>query len=188
RGPVRRDRATRPRRRTGEADMAAESHTVGTWPRPLLDETIGDNFARAVSLFGDRDALVERQSGRRWTYRELADEVDELARGLLEAGISPGDRVGIWAPNCGEWVIVQYACAVIGAIMVNLNPAYGTHEIEYVLNLAGVRPVIAAPRYKTSDYAAMLDEVRPRCPGLERAVLLGGPCWASLRQRGLPPP
>ena len=99
-------------------------------------------------------------------------EVDRLARGLLGAGVGKGDRVGIWAPNCAEWVLVQYATAKIGAILVNINPAYRTHELEYVLNQSGVAVLVAAPSFKTSDYVAMIDEVRPRrAPGCEQVVL-----------------
>ncbi|PQP09129.1 AMP-binding protein, partial [Rhodococcus opacus] len=153
------------------------SYASGAWDVPLLGDTIGDNFDRTVARHGDRDALVDRATGRRWTYAELAAEVDALALGLLEAGIGKGDRVGIWAPNCAEWVFVQYATAKIGAILVNINPAYRSHELQYVLNQAGIRVLIAAARFKTSDYAAMIAEVRDDCPALESAVLLGDSEW-----------
>ncbi|MGC7096604.1 AMP-binding protein [Amycolatopsis lurida] len=158
------------------------SYSSGASSTSLLGETIGACFDRAVEDFGARDALVDRPTGRRWTYADLGAEVDVLALGLLDHGIQPGDRVGIWAPNCAEWVIVQYACAKIGAVLVNLNPGYGRHEIEYVLNLAGVRLLISAESFKTSDYARMIAEID--CPALEQVVLLGGDAWAEVLDRG----
>ncbi|GLY69164.1 AMP-binding protein [Amycolatopsis taiwanensis] len=166
------------------AAPAVPSYSSGTSQVPLLGDTIGDNFDRTVAAFGDRDALVDRPSGRRWTYRELAAEVDALALGLLESGIAKGDRVGIWAPNRAEWTLIQYATAKIGAILVNINPAYRSHELEYVLNQAGIRLLVAADKFKTSDYAGMIDEVRPRCPDLTHVVLLGGEEWNSLLRNG----
>ena len=103
------------------------SYASGTSTTPLLGDTIGANLDRTVARFGDRDALVEHASGRRWTYRELAAEVDSVALGLLDLGVGQGDRVGIWAPNCAEWTFVQYATAKLGAILVNINPAYRSH-------------------------------------------------------------
>jgi fatty-acyl-CoA synthase len=158
------------------------SYSSGTSTVPLLGDTIGGNFDRAVARFGDREALVECETGRRWTYRELAAEVDALARGLMAEGVRTGDRVGIWAPNRAEWVFVQYATAKIGAIMVNVNPSYRVHELEYVLNQSGVRTLIAAREFKTSDYAGMIEQVRPNCPQLEQVVLLGSPEWTDLRK------
>ncbi|MCO1578233.1 AMP-binding protein [Crossiella sp. SN42] len=156
------------------------SYASGTSEVPLLGDTIGDNFDRAVERFGQRDALVERATGRRWTYRELADEVNSVALGLLGLGVAKGDRVGIWAPNCAEWVLVQYATAKIGAVLVNINPAYRVHELEFVLNQSGVRTLVAAAAFKTSDYAGMIEEVRPRCPALTDVLLLGGAAWDEL--------
>src|SRR6201990_817992 len=149
------------------------SYASGISDVPLLGETIGANFERAVARFGDREALVDVAAGRRWTYAELDAEVNRLARGLLARGVAKGDRVGIWAPNCAEWVLTQYATAKVGAILVNINPAYRTSELEFVLNQSGARLLVAAQRLKTSDYAAMIDEVRPRCAALEEVVLLG---------------
>lgn len=169
---------------TGFTTPELPSYTSGAWNTPLLGDTIGDNFDRTVARHGDRDALVDRATGRRWTYTELAAEVDALAFGLLRAGIGKGDRVGIWAPNCAEWVFVQYATAKIGAILVNINPAYRSHELQYVLTQAGIRMLVAAPRFKTSDYAAMIDEVRGNCPDLEQVVLLGSPDWDELGESG----
>jgi len=158
----------------------AASYASGTSTVPLLGETIGDNLRRTVSRFGDREALVDRGSGRRFTYTELLDAAEALAAGLVEAGVRKGDRVGIWAPNRWEWVILQYATADMGAILVNINPAYRTHELEYVLNQAGISMLVAAPAFKTSDYRAMVGEVRDRCPQLRSVVFLGDPEWESL--------
>src|SRR5579859_830567 len=166
---------------------AALSYSSGESATPLLGDTIGGNFDATVAKFGDREALVDRsdpKAGRRWTYAELAADVDALALGLLEMGIEKGDRVGIWAPNCAEWTITQYATAKIGAILVNINPAYRTRELEFVLNQSGTTLLVAAVRLKTSDYAAMIAEVRPRCPELNTVVLLGSPEWQALIQRG----
>jgi len=163
---------------------ALPSYASGVSEVPLLGDTIGDNFDRAVAAFPNRDALVDRAAGRRWTYRELAAEVNALALGLVSLGIGKGDRVGIWSPNRAEWTFLQYATAKIGAILVNINPAYRSHELEYVLNQAGVRLLVAADKFKTSDYAAMIAEVRPKCAGLEYVVLLGGEDWTSLMDAG----
>ena len=134
--------------------------------------------------FPDRPALVDVPAGRRWSYAELAADVDALALGLLAAGVTVGDRVGIWAPNCAEWALTQYATAKIGAILVNINPAYRTSELEFVLNQSGARLLVAAQRLKTSDYAAMIAEVRPRCAALEQVVLLGTGEWDALLETG----
>ena len=163
---------------------AVPSYASGISDVPLLGDTIGDNFDRTVAAFADRDALVDRETGRRWSYRELAAEVDALALGLLESGVDKGDRVGIWAPNCAEWTFTQYATAKIGAILVNINPAYRSHELEFVLNQAGIRVLVAAPSFKTSDYAAMIEDVRPRCAELERVLLLGGDEWQQVLEQG----
>jgi fatty-acyl-CoA synthase len=163
---------------------AALSYSSGESETPLLGDTIGANFDATVARFGDREALVDRTTGRRWTYAELAADVDALALGLLDLGIGQADRVGIWAPNCPEWTLTQYATAKIGAILVNINPAYRTRELEFVLNQSGARLLIAAERLKTSDYAAMIAEVRPRCAGLSHVAIIGGPDWQSLIRRG----
>jgi fatty-acyl-CoA synthase len=156
------------------------SYASATSDTPMLGETIGANLGRAAERFPDREALVDVPSGRRWTYRQLTDDVDALAIGLLRAGIAKGDRVGIWAPNCPEWTLVQYATARIGAILVNINPAYRTHELEFVVNQAGIRLLVAAEKLKTSDYAAMIEQVRPACPRLEDVFLLGSEEWRAL--------
>ncbi|RSN25338.1 AMP-binding protein [Streptomyces sp. WAC 05977] len=163
---------------------AVPSYASGISDTPLLGDTIGDNFDRTVAAFGDRDALVDRAAGKRWTYTELAAEVDALALGLLDLGIAKGDRVGIWSPNRWEWTCVQYATAKIGAILVNINPAYRSHELEYVLNQAGIKLIVAANSFKTSDYAGMIAEAGPKCPALEHVVLLDGPEWPSMLEIG----
>ncbi|MEU3904489.1 AMP-binding protein [Streptomyces goshikiensis] len=163
---------------------AASSYASGVFEVPLLGDTIGENLDRTVRRFPGRDALVDRAAGRRWTYAEFAADVDALALGLLDLGITKGDRVGIWAPNRAEWTLVQYATARIGAILVTVNPAYRSHELEYVLRQSGMRMLVAAERFKSSDYAAMIEEVRPGCPELEFTVLLDGPRWTDLLERG----
>ena len=162
----------------------ALSYSSGESATALLGDTIGGNFDATVRAFGDREALVDRSAARRWTYAELAADVDALALGLLELGVSKGERVGIWAPNCAEWTLTQYATAKIGAILVNINPAYRTSELEFVLNQSGSRLLVAAEKLKTPGYAGMIAEVRPRCPGLSDVVLLGSPEWESLLEAG----
>ncbi|HVM54730.1 MAG TPA: AMP-binding protein [Acidimicrobiales bacterium] len=159
---------------------AALSYASGNSDVPLIGRTIGDDLAATVARFPDREALVDVPAGRRLTYRELDQAVDAVAAGLLAMGIAKGDRVGIWSPNCTEWVLVQYATARVGAVLVNINPAYRSHELQYVLHQAGIRLLIAAPAFKTSDYAAMIDEVRGDCPALEDVVLLGSASWEAL--------
>jgi fatty-acyl-CoA synthase len=160
------------------------SYVSGTSDKPLLGDTIGEDFDRTMAAHGDRDALVDRATGRRWTYRELADEVNAVALGLVDLGVTKGDRVGIWSPNCAEWTFTQYATAKIGAILVNINPAYRVHELRYVLNQAGIRTLVAARSFKTSDYAAMIAEVRPECPRLTDVLLIGEAEWADLQSVG----
>ncbi|MEU6777099.1 AMP-binding protein [Streptomyces sp. NPDC046759] len=163
---------------------ASLSYTHGTGSTPLLGDTIGANLDRAVAAWPDREALVDVPSGRRWTYAEFGAAVEELAQALLASGVVKGDRVGIWAVNCPEWVLVQYATARIGAIMVNINPAYRTHEVEYVLNQAGILLLFASLSHKTSDYRAMVEHVRGRCPELREVVYIGDPSWETLLGRG----
>ncbi|NUR39343.1 MAG: AMP-binding protein, partial [Streptomyces sp.] len=164
------------------------SYTHGTSGTSLLGDTIGANLDRAVASWPDREALVDVPSGRRWTYGEFAADVEELAYALMASGVAKGDRVGIWAVNCPEWVLVQYATARIGAIMVNINPAYRTHEVEYVLNQAGISLLFASLSHKTSDYRAMVEEVRGACPRLRETVFIGGPSWDTLLARATPAP
>ncbi|HLN78146.1 MAG TPA: AMP-binding protein [Nocardioidaceae bacterium] len=161
-----------------------ESYAAGETIPPLIEETIGANFERIVREHGGREALVEVATGRRWTYAELDQDVNALARGLIGAGIVKGDRVGIWAPNCAEWTLVQYATAKIGAILVNVNPAYRTHELAYALNQSGLRMLISATEFKSSDYRVMVDEVRHDCRALERVAYIGTPDWTDLLAEG----
>lgn len=160
------------------------SYASGTSTTPLLGDTIGVNLARTVAAHPDRDALIDRPAGLRLTYREFDAEVDRVALGLLDLGVVKGDRVGIWAPNRAEWVLIQYATARIGSVLVNINPAYRTHELEYVLQQSGISVLVAAPSFKTSDYAGMIEEVRGKCPDLREVVLFGGPAWDSLLEAG----
>jgi fatty-acyl-CoA synthase len=149
------------------------SYAAGPSAAPLLGETIGDNFDRTVAAHGDRIALVSRHQGVRLTYRELAGQVDACASGLLALGVARRDRVGVWAPNCVEWTVLQYATAKVGAILVNINPAYRTHELRYVLAQSGCGVLVAASEFKASDYVAMIGEVRSGLPALETAIFLG---------------
>jgi len=168
----------------GKDPTSAPSHARGSESVPLFRETIGANLERTVQRFGDREALVSCAQDVRLTYTQLAAVVDELARGLLAAGIARGDRVGIWSPNCAEWVLVQYATAKIGVILVNINPAYRTSELEYALRQSGCRMLISAPAFKTSDYRAMVAEVRPDLPELEQVVFLDTEDWDRLLAGG----
>lgn len=160
--------------------MANLSYERGPSEPRLLETTIGANLAATAAQHARRDALVDVAAGRRWNYAELLAAVRRLATGLLRAGIGVGDRVGIWAPNRWEWVLVQYATAEIGAILVTLNPAYRARELEYALTQSGVAMVIAASRFKDADYAALLAEVAPRCPGLSDVVILDSDRWQEL--------
>jgi fatty-acyl-CoA synthase len=161
-----------------------ESYESGETAEPLIEETIGANFERMAREHADREALVEVTTGRRWTYAELNADVDRVARGLLAAGIDKGDRVGIWSPNRAEWTLVQYATAKVGAILVNVNPAYRVHELLYVLNQSGLRLLFAATDFKNSDYRAMTEAVRADAGALERVVLLGTSDWEDLLAEG----
>jgi fatty-acyl-CoA synthase len=160
------------------------SYAHGASATPLLGETIGANLERTVARVPDNEALVSCHQGLRYTYGQLNDAVDVVARGLLAAGIEPGDRVGMWSPNNAEWAMVQYATAKIGAILVNINPAYRTSELEFALNHSGCRMLIAARSFKTSDYEAMVAEVRPGQAALEQVVFLDSPGWDGLLTAG----
>jgi fatty-acyl-CoA synthase len=161
--------------------MPAPSYVHGAHPVPLLGETIGENLRRTVQRFAGREALVVPQQGYRATYGELWEQVGEAARGLMARGVGRGDRVGIWSPNRSEWVVVQYATARIGAILVNINPAYRTAELEYALNQSGVSFLILARAFRQVDYVGMLGEVRGRCPELREALVLEDGWTALLR-------
>jgi fatty-acyl-CoA synthase len=158
----------------------ALAYSHGTSTTPLIGQTIGHNLRETARRFPDRDALIVPFQAVRLTYGEFDAKVDALARSLLAIGIDTGDRIGIWSPNNSEWVLIQYAAARIGAILVNLNPAYRTQEIEYALGQSQCRLLFASTSYKTSDYVAMIDAVRPHLSTLERVVFLGGERWNDL--------
>ncbi len=160
--------------------MTASSMSIGSDTPSLIRQTIGDNLAATVAAYGDNEALVVRHQDIRWTYRQLADRVDALARALMARGFTKGDRIGIWSPNCAEWVLVQYATARLGIVLVNINPAYRTHEVSYALEQSGCRGLISAARFKTSDYMAMVEEVRPELPDLAQVVFIGTDDWDEL--------
>jgi fatty-acyl-CoA synthase len=164
--------------------LALPSYSSGTSTVPLLGDTIGANLDRTAARVGDHEALVECATGRRFSYPELVAEVDACALGLDALGVRKGDRVGIWAPNCAEWVFVQYGTAKLGAILVNINPAYRTHELAYVLEQAGISVLVSAPEFKTSDYRAMVAEVRGGCSDLREVVFLGSVEWDRLMATG----
>ena len=146
----------------------------------LLDETIGDNLRRTIAAHGDNDALVARHQGIRWSYTEFGERVERLSAGLLGLGLEVGDRVGLWSPNYAEWTLLQYATANIGVILVNINPAYRTHELAYALNQSGCRLLVAAPSFKGSDYMEMVDQIDGQVPALERSVFLWEDEWDEL--------
>ena len=164
--------------------MASTSYASGISQTPLLKETIDANLRRTIATWSDREAVVDVAAGQRLTYAELDACIDDVAGGLLARGIAKGDRVGIWAPNCLEWFLVQYATARIGAILVNINPSYRTHELAFVLNQAGVTMLISAVAFKTSDYKTMIDEVRGGTDTLRDVVFIGDPSWDELIEGG----
>ena len=147
------------------------SYTHGTSTVPLLGDTIGEILRRTVERFPDHEALVVRSQGYRATYRALWDAVDQVARGLYAMDIQRGDRVGVWSPNRFEWVVLQYATARIGAILVNINPAYKSTELGYVLNQAGVSVLAMSRGFRHNDYVAMLAEVRAGCPAVRDVIV-----------------
>ena len=166
--------------------MGAMSYASGTADRPLLGDTIGQHFDRTADRWGDRPGLVVRQQGVRLTWGQLRARVEAFAAGLLALGLHPGDRVGIWSPNNAEWVITQFATAKAGMILVNINPAYRPHELDYALNKVGCRALVTATSFKSSDYAAMLMGLAPelahcaagelkaaRVPSLQIVVQIG---------------
>src|SRR6185503_11485380 len=159
-----------------------DSYLHGTSLTPLLGETIGENLRRTVERFGDREALVVRSQRYRATYRELWDQTTALARALLASGVQPRDRVGIWSPNRFEWVITQFATARIGAILVNINPAYKTSELQYALTQSGVSLLIHAGAFRSSDYRAMVRDVCGDCPELRDTFVIDTD-WRDLLDR-----
>jgi len=164
-------------------DAPTLSHAKGEETPPLLRTTIDANLAETIARFPERDAVVDIAAGIRMTYAEFGAEVDRVARALRAAGYAVGERVGIWAPNSAEWVVVQYATARVGLILVNINPAYRTHELEYVLRQAGISLLVATPAFKTSDYQAMVEQVRGKCPDLRDVVFFGTESWDRLLSR-----
>jgi fatty-acyl-CoA synthase len=165
-----------------------EAYAAGETSPALIEQTIGANFESTVASYGENEALVEFASGRRWTYAELDRDVNALARGLIGAGIAKGDRVGIWSPNCAEWTIAQYASAKVGAILVNVNPSYRTHEFSYAVNQSGLKLLFSAESHRTSDYRGMVeavwDQVSTGGGTLERVVYFGTDDWAGLVAEG----
>jgi fatty-acyl-CoA synthase len=160
------------------------SYSCATSVTPLLGETIAANLAATVDRFGSREALVDVPSGRRWTYQELAADVQAVALGLLAAGVERGDRVGIWSPSCAEWVLLQYATAQVGAILVNVNPAYRSTELSFVLRQSGTRLLVSAVAHRSSDFRAMVDQVRADCQELTSVVYIGTDSWHRLVDAG----
>ena len=163
--------------------MSADSYTAGPTDAPLIEETIDANFRATVAAHPDREALVVRHQGVRWSYTELDAEIDRLARALLASGLAVGDRVALWAPNRYEWVLAQYATARIGVIMVCINPAYRTHELEFALNQSGSVMLLAAPEFKTSNYRQMWADVAEKCPEIREAIFFDDPTWDALLER-----
>ncbi len=160
--------------------MSLPSYASGTSDSPLLGDTIGANLRRTAERWPDREAVVECATGRRWTYTQLDEQVDALARALMATGLDKGDRVGIWSPNNAEWVLVQYATARAGIVLVNVNPAYRTSELSYVLRQSGLKLLFSAVSHKTSDYRAMCEEARDE---FDAVVFLGEPSWTDLLAR-----
>ena len=169
---------------TAVADLdPALSHTRGETEPPLLDQTIPDNLDATVARFGDRLALVDRDQGIRWSYTEFAEHVDELARAFVAIGVEKGERVGIWAPNMAQWTLVQYATAKTGIILVNINPAYRTHELEYVLRQAGIAYLVAVESFKTSNYRSMIEQVEGGLDDLRGVAYINTQSWDDLLAR-----
>jgi fatty-acyl-CoA synthase len=165
-------------------ERAALSYSHGASSMPLLGETIGENLGRVAAANPDAEVLVDVPTGRRWTYAQFDEQTDTLARGLIGAGLAVGDRVGIWAPNCPEWVQLQYATAKAGVILVNINPAYRSSELSFALRQSGVRVLFSAESFKTSNYRGMVQEVRGDLPALEDVVYLGTRAWDALFAAG----
>jgi fatty-acyl-CoA synthase len=160
------------------------SYVHGLSEEPLLGETIGANLERTVARVPDADALISSHQDIHYTYAEFGKAVDLLAGGMLAAGMGKGDRVGVWGPNRSEWALVQYATAKIGVILVSINPAYRTSELEYALGQSGCRLLFASQELKGSDFVAMVDQVRPRLPVLERSIFFETPAWDEVASGG----
>jgi fatty-acyl-CoA synthase len=164
--------------------MHAPSYVSGTSQVPLLGETIGQNLRRTAERFPDSEALVSVPQGYRATYREFWEETSRIARALLVRGVKKGDRVGIWSPNRFEWVVIQYATARMGAVLVNVNPAYRVHELEYALRQSGVTTLLLAQRFRQADYVEMVREVQLRCPELRQTIVIDEE-WNALKEDAL---
>lgn len=160
------------------------SYAHGSSSTPLLGETIGQNLKKTVENHRNSDALVCCQEKIRLTYGQFWEETTAVAKGLLAIGMRTGERVGIWAPNRSEWVLLQYASARIGLILVTINPAYRVTELEYALKQSGVKLLVSAETFKTSDYRKMVGEVQERCPDLTQTVFLGDE-WQRLKDRAV---
>jgi len=160
------------------------SYSHGASSTELLGETIGANLRRVAARHPTAEIMVDAPTGRRWTYERFDAETDVLAAGLIAGGLAAGDRVGIWAPNCAEWVQLQYATAKAGVILVNINPAYRGHELSFALRQSGVRLLVSAESFKTSDYRGMVDEVKADLPALDDVVYLATPAWDALFAAG----
>ncbi|MDO9408070.1 AMP-binding protein [Patulibacter sp.] len=160
--------------------MPEPSYAHGASSTPLLRDTIGARLRAAAAEHPEREAVVSCEQDARLTYAQLDDLVDRVASGFLQLGVEAGDRVGVWAPNCVEWMVVQYATARIGAILVNVNPAYRTSELTYALQQSGMRILMAAPAFKTSDYRAMVSEVSGDVGTLRDAIFFGDSAWSAL--------
>ena len=128
---------------------AQPSYTSGTSNTPLLGMTIGDKFDEICATYPENDALIVHYQDIRWTYAELKEKVEQCARALLAVGVQPGDRIGMWSPNTAQWTITQFATAKVGAILVNINPAYRLHELEYALNQSGTKYLVTADSFKS---------------------------------------
>lgn len=177
--------ASPPRRRLSAKDvLMAPSYAVGETDVPLLEVTIGVSLADTAQRFPDVEAVVDLVTGARLNYASFDREVTQWASALLEAGLNPGDRVGLWSPNRYEWVLLQFATARAGIILVNINPAYRTHELTYALNQSGCRWVIAPESYKTSMYREMIESVRDEMTTIERVVYFETHEWEELRSAG----
>ncbi len=148
------------------------SYVCGVSDKPLIGETIGDFFDQTVAKFPDNDAFVARHQGIRWTYRELQAQVDQCARGLIALGLERGDRVGMWSPNYAEWVVIQFATAKVGIILVNINPSYRLHELKYALNQSGCKGLVTAAQFKSSNYVGMLQTLAPELATCEAGALV----------------
>ncbi|NLG48052.1 AMP-binding protein [Gordonia sp. (in: high G+C Gram-positive bacteria)] len=164
---------------TGPADSAL-SYAAGESHPPLLTQTIGATLAATAAKFPDSDALIDAAVDRTWTYAEFRRDVLALAAGLLRHGVTPGDRVALWAPNRFEWVLTQFAAAEIGAILVVVNPSYRRHELAYALTQSGTSLVLSAERFRDSEYAVMLDDVRDQAPDLREVVLFESETFAQM--------